>query len=355
MNRTSAPLRIAVVGAGGANIATAHHLPALAHCPQLELVALCDINAEEVNRYAEQYGVPACSCFDELLDKPDVDAVLLCTPDWLHVPQAVAAGRAGKHVLCEKPIALSVQQLDELTDVFHNSQARFMPAHVRRFTPYARRMAEVINQGSLGRVVHIRITTTGAFFPYPPDSPYYREETGGQFIHNGPHYVDLLLAFVQSRAVRVYGLARRFYPDPAESMESPNLTLASVRFQSGVIGLVEQNLTRLNPRGYPPRETIEITGNQGSLVWNSHDDACSVVYDGQLTYESPTAYGRQEDPFAVQLQSFAEAIRRDTPFPVTLQQAVDGLSICLATLESARAAQPMVLDKPPASQESTPH
>jgi predicted dehydrogenase len=335
------PVRIAVIGAGTPNVATSNHLPAIAASDELELACLCDLNESGVRRYAEEYGCDGATNYAEVLSRDDIEAVDICTPDWLHAEQTIAAARAGKHILCEKPVALSMAEAHAMAKAVRNANVVFLAGHVRRFSPLARKLREVLDAGGLGRVVYVRIAVQGAFFPYPKGSPYYTKATGGQFLHNGPHYADLLCQIVPARPLRIHGLTRRFYPNPDEAMETDNFTAATVRFEDGAIGAVEQNLLMIHPRGYPARETIQIIGTKASLTWNSHENATMFSYlDGAASFSDPSAVGAA-DPFVGEVTHFARCVRGCETSVVDIDVAMRSLSICLGALHSAETGQPV--------------
>ncbi len=326
------PVNIAVVGAGKPNIATVNHLPAIAKSSKLNLVALCDIS-EGVFDYAQKYNTVAYTDYNDLIDDENVEAILIATPDWVHAEQIRLAARAGKHILCEKPVTITMEEFDTIRDAVREAKVTFQAGHVRRFSPIARKVKSLIDRGELGKVVHIRIATKGAFFPYHEGSLYRTQKTGGQFIHNGPHYVDWLCMFAGGRPVHVTGRTNRYYPDSSQAMETDNYTIALVRFDNGIIGSVEQNLTLLKPAGYPARDTIEIIGTQASLTWCNHIDSSVFTYNGRCSFMAPP-YSDDCDPFLLQIEHFADCVRTGQSPQTDLNNAEDVMRICTEALKT---------------------
>ncbi|MEA2583178.1 MAG: hypothetical protein QOF33_1263, partial [Thermomicrobiales bacterium] len=126
------PLRVGVIGAG--TIALSAHLPAIARLKgRVELVAIADVRAEVAERAAARYGAEAAyGDYRQLLDRTDIDLVDICTPEFLHAEQTIAAAAAGKHVLCEKPMAATVAEADAMLDACRRAGVRLMIAHSRR-------------------------------------------------------------------------------------------------------------------------------------------------------------------------------------------------------------------------------
>jgi predicted dehydrogenase len=144
-------LKIALVGVGAA--AQINHLPALKKLEDVELVALCDRDPEKASRVAQKFGVPTSySRFEELLADDTIDAVDLTTPNYLHAPMAVAALEAGKHVLCERPLARSASEAMAMAKAAKKSDRLIMCALQHRFRPDALLLRKFVDKGDLGDI-----------------------------------------------------------------------------------------------------------------------------------------------------------------------------------------------------------
>src|SRR6185312_3879961 len=128
-------LKVGLIGAG--TIANSAHLPAIAHLhEELELVAVADVRLESAEKAAKAYGAEAWySDYRELLARPDIDFVDICTPEFLHHEQVTAAADAGKHIHCEKPMSPTVAEADSMIEAARRNGVKFMIGHSRRFTP----------------------------------------------------------------------------------------------------------------------------------------------------------------------------------------------------------------------------
>lgn len=146
---------VAMIGSGV--IALANHLPGFAHCPQARVVALCDTDPAALEKAKASTGITSTfTDYRELLKRPEVNAVVIATPNFTHAPIALAAIEAGKHVLCEKPISMD---LDEALRMYHAARARgvrHMTAFTYRFVPAMRYMAHLVHSGKIGRPYHFR-------------------------------------------------------------------------------------------------------------------------------------------------------------------------------------------------------
>jgi predicted dehydrogenase len=146
---------VGIIGCGG--IVLQNHLPGLALCPEAKLVALCDSNPAVLERASEQTGVTATFAdYRQLLAQPDVNAVIIATPNFTHAPIALAAIAAGKHVLCEKPIAMNHAESVAMLQAAEKAGVRHMTAFTYRFVPAMRYMAHLVKSGFTGEPYHFR-------------------------------------------------------------------------------------------------------------------------------------------------------------------------------------------------------
>lgn len=146
---------IGIIGCGG--IVLQNHLPGLALCPEAKLTALCDTNPAVLQRASQQTGVTATFLnYPDLLAQPDVDAVIIATPNVFHAPIALAAIAAGKHVLCEKPISMDYPESLKMVHAAEKAGVRNMTAFTYRFVPAMRYMEHLMKSGFVGQPYHFR-------------------------------------------------------------------------------------------------------------------------------------------------------------------------------------------------------
>lgn len=149
------PLGIAIVGCGG--ITLQNHLPGIALCPEAKVVALCDNNAATLERASRETGISVTSTdYTQIVQRDDVQAVIIATPNVTHAPVALAAIAAGKHVLCEKPIAMNYAEARQMAEAADAAGVRHMTAFTYRFVPAMRYLGHLIARGDLGEPYHFR-------------------------------------------------------------------------------------------------------------------------------------------------------------------------------------------------------
>jgi predicted dehydrogenase len=184
-------LRLAVVGAGA--IAQVAHIPVLAKTRGANLVALCDNDAAKARALADRFDVPnVFTDLEELLDSELADAVVIATPNHLHEPHALSALKAGVHVLCERPLALTARGAERVLAAAQRSGRKVVVGNNHRFRSDVQALQRFITNGELGQILAVR---TGTYAPDPPEGWRKRrvEAGGGAFVEHGLTAIDLAL------------------------------------------------------------------------------------------------------------------------------------------------------------------
>src|SRR5262245_6382470 len=146
---------IGIIGCGG--ITLQNHLPGLALCPDTQVVALCDNDAATPERARQSTGVAVTSTnYQDIVKRDDVHAVIVATPNFTHAPIALAAIAQGKHVMCEKPLAMSYAEAKRMADAADRAGVRHMTAFTYRFVPAMRYLTHLVKRGDLGQPYHYR-------------------------------------------------------------------------------------------------------------------------------------------------------------------------------------------------------
>jgi predicted dehydrogenase len=148
-------LNFAIIGTGGVTLQ--NHLPGLALCPDVRVTALCDANPATLEQARQQTGAPlATTRWEDIIARDDIHAVIIATPNIFHPPIAIAAARSGKHVLCEKPLALNAADAQAMAQAADAAGVRHMTAFTYRFVPAMRYLKHLVDRGDLGTPYHYR-------------------------------------------------------------------------------------------------------------------------------------------------------------------------------------------------------
>jgi predicted dehydrogenase len=252
------PIRFGIAGAG---MVARYHATAIAATPGAQLVAVCRSHGGPAGEAAARFGVPCEPSYAALLARPDLDAVCICTPSGLHAEQTIAAARAGKHVLVEKPLALTLADADAMIAACGAHGVRLGVALQRRADPAFRALREAIAAGALGR------PTLGIVnMPYLRDQRYYDSaawrgtwalDGGGVLMNQGIHLVDLLLWLIGDDIAEAHASAATL----AHAIEVEDCLAATLRFAGGALGSIAATTTAVP--GFAHR--IEIYGDAGAV------------------------------------------------------------------------------------------
>jgi predicted dehydrogenase len=324
-------IQVGVVGVGG--ISRDQHLPGWAQVPFAEVAALADVSEETLARAGQLAAVPARRQFrdwHELVALDELDVVDICTPNQTHVPIALAALGAGKHVLCEKPLATTAADVRSLMEAARAGGRVLMAAQHFRFQTSSRQLKDKIDAGLLGHVYYARaqwLRRRGV--PSRPTFIEHRHSGGGPALDIGVHVLDLALWFmgcpepVSVSAMTCDHLAHR--PDlggdwddwDRQRFDVEDIAVGLVRFANGAVLTLETSWLAFQPEHDVLR--LQCYGTQGGAIWP----------DGILAGETnrqPWDERLEELPkvkaFHAEILQFALAVRDGLPSPVPPEQSL---------------------------------
>jgi predicted dehydrogenase len=308
-----------------ANIGMGKVTPAIQRAEGCEVVAIGSRDAAAAERAAAQLGIPRThDSYEALLADPEVDAVYIPLPNHLHVPWAIQALEAGKHVLCEKPLAPTAAEAQPLVEAAQaHPRLKVMEAFMYRFHPQWQRAREVVRGGMLGdlRAVH-------AWFSYFNTDPsnIRNQAGGGTLLDIGCYPISVARFLFEAEPARAFGTVEE---DP--TFKTDRLVSAILDFGRGTASFTCG--TQL-----APHQWVTIAGTRGQvdieIPFNAPPDKpCRlwVQVDGTRTEERTPAV----DQYSLQAAAFARAIMEDTPVPTPLADAVANLRVIGAIHESA--------------------
>jgi len=320
------PLRVGLIGAGGITVA---HAGGYRRNPEaVVLAAVADpVTANAVERAAE-FDAAVYDDYRTMLAEADIDAVDICLPHHLHKDAIVAAARAGKHVLCEKPLCLTPAEAAEITEAVAASGITVMCAHNQLFLPAVAKAKELLDSGLLGRVFEVR-TTDSFFNDFTPESMGWRANAktsgGGELIDTGYHPSYLLLHLAGGVPVEAMAMLSTYR---LTFMEGEDSAQVLVRFDNGVLGSIVTSWA-YQPSGNTER--FSVVGERGSLF----SDGTSLTY--QLRGEDPVTLDFEPvHEFSAEIAHFARSVTDGTRPLHTEKEGIEVLGIILAAYESAR-------------------
>ncbi len=333
---TNRPVRVAVIGCG--LIAQRQHLPAYVAAEEAEIVALVSGHRETAEVAARQFGNPrVLSTWQETIADPDVDAIDICTPNHLHAEIAIAAARAGKHVIVEKPMATELADADTMVAAAHEAGVVLMLAHNQRFVPHFETMRRLIAEGTIGRIYSAR----SIFMHAGPDeswgaaSSWFWEEQsagGGSLLDLGIHMIDLLIWTLDRPVLEVSAMTARVLK-PTFADDNAFLT---IRFEGDILASVQSSWSA---RPVPERN-LSFHGELGNMVVGRTADEPIVIrlQDGARSKKVLPSIPEASE-FGNPFVHFVRSIQNGTKPLVTGEDGRASLAVALAAYESARTGR----------------
>ncbi|WP_046174301.1 Gfo/Idh/MocA family protein [Domibacillus indicus] len=334
-------LKIGVIGCG--SIARHRHIPEYAANENVEIAAFCDIVEERAQEYAKQYNAIAYTSYEELLANEDIDAVSVCTPNSLHAPISIAALQAGKHVLCEKPMATSREEADAMIQAAEASGKKLMIAHNQRFVASHVKARSIIESGTLGKIYSFR-TAFGHGGPENwsadgTDSWFFKKELAfiGAMGDLGVHKTDLMRYLIGEEFVE----AAAFVEGSAKANSTvDDNAVCILKSESGIIGTLAASWAY---NGGEDNSTVIYAENGILRLEDDPDYSLIIQYkNGSSERHSLGAIqsneeGKQSDSRVVEY--FVHSILENKTPPVCGQEGKKSLQVILAALESNETKQ----------------
>jgi len=337
-------IRFGLIGCGAA---AASHAKAILSLPQAELVAVAGQSPERLAAFAETWGLEGYADYERLLLRGDLDAVGICTPSGSHGEISIRAAEAGKHVIVEKPIEVTLPKADEMISAFRSRGLRLGVISQHRFDPDVARLKALLESGELGRPV-----LASACVHWYRDQAYYDSggwrgtwagEGGGVLINQGIHTVDLLLHLLGPVAEVIGHTATMTH----ERMETEDTAAALLKFENGALGTMSCTTSAFP--GSAAR--LEIIGSRGSallegetltrLYLNKGDGSPAVnAAEEQGRAGGDSAASANQEAFVRQYADFVEAIAEQRQPAISGEAAREALAFVLEVYRSSARIDP---------------
>lgn len=320
--------RFGVIGCG---IIADKHMEAIRNIPQAELAAVSSRRKERAEEVGKREACDWTTDYRELLKRDDIDVVCLTTSSGSHGPIGAEVLAAGKHLLVEKPMAMTVSECERMIEIANETQTRLSVIFQNRFRNGVQQLKRAIDSGHLGRVLYVQAETpnyrTQAYY----DSAAWRgtrEEDGGALMNQGIHYIDLLL-WMGGKVRSVYGKIATQMHD----IEVEDIGAAIVTFENGALG---QILATTNAK--PDLEqTLTVFAENGSVKLSGDQ----IVHWDVPGLEKPAA---EKNPPLIQrqMEAWIEAMEKGQPPQVTGQEGMAPVRLVRAIYESAERNEEIV-------------
>ncbi|MBI2939566.1 MAG: Gfo/Idh/MocA family oxidoreductase [Chloroflexi bacterium] len=345
--------RVGIIGAGWMGVT--HAQAWQNNVPRGEIVAVADVSEARARDVSERFAGGRARLhpdLEALLGDPAVEAVDICLPHHLHRPSILAAAAAGKHVLCEKPLCLSLAEAREIKSAIDESGITFMSAHNQLFTPSLVEARQLLAEGTLGKTYLARSTEAGRNTGFKTGQPPVAlapgasswswrldkmQTGGGEVLDTGWHGAYRLLALADSRPVEVTAMLANFY---LPELEGEDTGVVLVRFESGMIGLLVTSWAFPNaPDGW----SFQVSAERGSIAGHAR----KLVH---APYGQPAPAERTFEPvhtFTREVTHFLDVIQAGEPGQATWEHAARVLQVILGAYTAAAERRTVALPEDP--------
>ena len=332
-------------GIVGTGLIADFHADAIKDIPGAKLIGCCDIIPEKAKALADKFGGRVFEDFEELANCDQIDIVTVATPSGLHAEPTIAAARAGKHVICEKPLDVTLERIDAMIEAHEKAGTCLGGIFPCRFNDAMAPLREAINSGRFGT-----ITYAGVYVPWWRTEEYYKDswhgtlkmDGGGALMNQSIHMIDMLCHLMGPiESVQAY-MEKRGHPQ----IEAEDTAVAALRFVDGTLGIIYGTSA-----SYPGRfRRFEITGTKGTVIyledsfttWQFADERPE---DEQIRrqFSQIAGGGGKEDPGNIlyenhkrNFQAFLDALEAGGEFCINPQEARRTVEVILAIYKAAR-------------------
>jgi predicted dehydrogenase len=334
-------------GVIGTGLFGENHALVYSRLPGVELVAVCDQNEARAREVAERYGARTYyTDYVQLLAEPDISAVSIATPDFAHSEIALAAAQAGKHILCEKPLATTVEEAQSIVDAAARAGVKLMVDFHNRVNPPFVAARESVRDGAIGTPSYAYARLSNTTF-VPLEMLSWADRSSALFFL-GSHAIDIMRFILNDTVARVHAVSRSGILKGL-GVDAPDFHVAIAEFEHGAVVTFENAwiLPRSQPMVYDFK--VEVLGSEGALyVDSSHHGAFELHSAGRLSYGdvlgvTPTSDLRVSGFVLEAISRFADAVLHDRPVLATGEDGVEASRIVDAIKRSAETGQPIDL------------
>ncbi len=304
-------INMGLIGAGRIGRVHAEHL---AHrIPEANVVAVADVIEEAARRAAADFGIPnACQDHRAIIDNDEIEAVIVCSSTDTHAQMIEEAAEAGKHIFCEKPIALDLARIDQALEAVEKAGVKLQVGFNRRFDPSFRRVRELVASGQIGEPHILRITSRD---PAPPPIEYVKV-SGGIFLDMTIHDFDMARFLMGSEVEEIYAAGAVLVDPEIGEVGDIDTAIVTLRFANGALGTIDNS--RKAVYGYDQR--VEVFGSGGVAVVSNKTADNAVLSDAGGVHSALPLYfflERYAEAYVEELRTFIQCILEDETPPVT--------------------------------------
>ena len=330
-------IKLGVIGSG--RIGKVHIATLVQSVPQAVVVAIADVNLNSANEVAKAFGITSVfSNYMDVINHPEVEAVVICSPTDTHARYIVDAAKAGKHIFCEKPVDLSLEIIKGAIKAIATAGVKLMVGFNRRFDPNFLRIKQLVVDGKIGDPHILKITSRD---PAPPPAEY-SAVSGGMFMDMTIHDFDMARYITGSEVTEVYTKASVLVDPEIGKAGDVDTAIITLTFANGAIGVIDNS--RKAVYGYDQR--VEIFGSKGMACADNNYPENHRYYASDGVHGSlPLNFfmDRYLEAYANEMKIFCDAVINDLQLPVSGNDGLMSVAIALAAKKSHLEHRPVKL------------
>ena len=330
-------INVGIIGMG--RIGKVHTSNIIRYIPNMFVKAVTDPYLDE--QWVSDMNVPISGKDHRIImDDAEIDAVIICAPSPLHVPLIIEAAERGKHIFCEKPIALEVPLIKKALEACKKAGVKLQIGFNRRFDPNFAKVKQSIDEGQIGSPHFIQIISRD---PAPPSIEYIKQ-SGGLFLDMTIHDFDMARFLIGSEIEEVYASGAVFVDKEIGAEGDIDTSLISLKFSNGVLGTIQN--CRRSVYGYDQR--IEVFGSNGCLNANNKTPTDVVLStDKNVIADKPLYFflERYQESFVSEMRAFYSSIVNDEATLVSGEEGLMPVVIGLAAKQSLLENRPIKVER----------
>jgi UDP-N-acetylglucosamine 3-dehydrogenase len=343
-------INIGIIGSG--SIAKYRHVPEYAGRPDCKLVGFCDVQIERAQELAEKYGGKAYADYKELLADKSIDAVSVCTSNYYHAPITIDALKAGKHVLCEKPMATSIEDAKKMIEAATNAGKFLMIGHNQRLADAHIRAKEILNTGELGKILSFR-TTFGHGGPelWSADQGLHtwffkkKDAYVGAMGDLGVHKADLIRWLIGDEIAEVKAFVTTLDKKNEKDslIEVDDNAVCILKSKSGIVGTLTASWTYY---GAEDNSTVLYCSNGVMKIYDNPDFPIVVTKKNreQIFYKVGKIQTNESQSKSGVVDMFVDSLNTDTKPEISGEEGLEALKIIIACMESSEKGTSVVIE-----------
>lgn len=330
MNKT----RIGVIGLG---FIGSKHAQIYSSSNACSLIAVCDTDEHLSEGTARELGCGAFSDYMDILTRDSVDAVSICLPEHMHVHAAVEAAEHGKHILLEKPLAMSIHDCETIIEAARKNNVKLLVGHLLRFDPKYAQAYQYVKSGAIGDIVLIRAQRNGML-----SAGYRSGKYGSVVFHVGVHDIDLALWFASSKPVSVYAAKTERVLTEVKTEDS---VTSIVKFEDDSIATIGSSWILPDSLGSGVNANLEILGSEGYVSIDVGSERGLRLFNSNQGWEYPdlwhwpTVWNKIGGCLKAEIDHFLDCLVTDLDPIVRPEDSLNAVSLALAMLESAKSGK----------------